>query len=86
MLEHNGIQLTHEPLQNVDADKFNIAGHVHPGTILKGRGRQSIKLPCFWMYKNQLIMPAFGNLTGAVRMPKVKATVYAVFENELLEL
>ena len=86
LLEHNGIQLTHEPIQSVDTDKFNIAGHIHPGAILKGRGKQSIKLPCFWMYKNQLILPAFGNLTGSVKMQKVKATVFAVFENELLEI
>lgn len=86
LLEHQGVLLTHEPLSKIEKDKFNIAGHIHPGAILKGRGRQSIKLPCFWKVKNQLIMPAFGNLTGAVKMPAKKADVYAVFEDEIFRV
>ena len=86
LLEHNSIQLTHEPIEKLDETKFNICGHIHPGVVLRGKGRQSIKLPCFWIGKNQLIMPAFGNLTGAVKMSQKNSEIFAVFENELLKV
>ena len=86
LLEHNSIQLTHEPIKKIGETKFNICGHIHPGVVLRGKGRQSIKLPCFWIGKKQLIVPAFGNLTGTMKMSKKNAEVFAVFENELLEL
>ncbi len=86
ILEHDNIQLTHEPIESPCKSKFNICGHIHPGVVLRGKGRQSIKLPCFWIGKTQLIMPAFGNLTGAVKMSKKNAEIFAVFENQLLEL
>lgn len=45
-------------------NKCIISGHVHPGVVLKGRGRQRIIIPCFYFSKNQLIIPAFGKFTG----------------------
>lgn len=52
----------HEP--SVDANKFAISGHIHPGVVLQGRGRQVIKLPCYAISDHQLILPAFSRFTG----------------------
>ncbi len=54
--------LTHHP--EVAAGRYNIAGHIHPAVRLGGAGRQSLRLPCFCLRKNQLILPAFGAFTG----------------------
>lgn len=43
---------------------FTISGHTHPGVFIKGLGKQRIKLPCFQVTKNQLILPAFSLFTG----------------------
>lgn len=43
---------------------FTISGHTHPGVLIKGRGRQFIKLPCFQVTEHQLILPAFSKFTG----------------------
>ena len=48
----------------IEKDVFTISGHTHPGVFLKGKGRQRIKLPCFQVTKNQLILPAFSLFTG----------------------
>lgn len=84
--EEKNILLTHEPLEEIKPNTFNIAGHIHPGVLLRGKGKQSAKLPCFWMNAQQLIMPAFGNLTGAVKMPVAKARIFGILGDELLEI
>lgn len=52
----------HEP-ESVH-DIFTICGHIHPGVIVHGKARQKIKLPCFAVSENQLILPAFSKFTG----------------------
>ena len=81
--------LTHEPMQaeEIPIGKINMAGHLHPGARLEGRGRQGITLPCFWFSKNQIILPAFGSFTGlAIIRPGVSDQVYVIFENGVMEV
>ncbi len=55
---------SHHPLPVVPEDAYNLAGHVHPGVFLRGRGRQRLRLPCFYFGKRQGLLPAFGAFTG----------------------
>lgn len=56
---------THEPQTITQEEtRFNLAGHIHPGIRLKGKGKQSLTLPCFWFGDRQGLMPAFGRFTG----------------------
>lgn len=41
-----------------------LAGHVHPTVRLHGRGRDRLRLPCFVLDVQQLLLPAFGEFTG----------------------
>ena len=43
---------------------FCISGHTHPGAILIGKAKQRIKLPCFEVGENLLVLPAFSEFTG----------------------
>ncbi len=43
---------------------FSISGHIHPGVLLRGRAKQGMRLPCFAMNENQLVLPAFSLFTG----------------------
>jgi uncharacterized protein len=57
----------HEPLpvnKLHDESAYIISGHIHPGVKLRGKGRQSLTLPCFHFGRRQAIMPAFGKFTG----------------------
>ena len=54
--------LCHHPQQH--ATHFVLAGHVHPVCRLSGRGRDSLRMPCFVVEARQAILPAFGEFTG----------------------
>jgi metallophosphoesterase superfamily enzyme len=63
---------------------LNIAGHVHPGFTLFGAGRQSAKLPCFYMHQQTMLLPAFGGLTGLYNMQaRPDAQVFLVLSDEV---
>lgn len=56
--------LSHKPLDLIPDGTINLAGHIHPGIHLRGKGRQTLKLPCFYWTEQQMILPAFGHFTG----------------------
>ena len=43
---------------------FVLAGHLHPGAPLTGRGRMRERVPCFWFARGFGVLPAFGEFTG----------------------
>jgi len=57
-----GLSLCHHP-QRV-AGRGVVCGHVHPGARLHGRGRDTLRLPCFSLDDGCLTLPAFGPFTG----------------------
>jgi DNA ligase-associated metallophosphoesterase len=57
--------LTHIPEETT---LYNLAGHIHPAVKLRGKGRQSLRLPCFYFGAQNGILPAFGNFTGTARI------------------
>ncbi len=54
--------LCHYPQQH--NTHFVLAGHVHPVCRLSGRGRDSLRMPCFVSEARQATLPAFGEFTG----------------------
>ncbi len=86
-LNIGSIVLTHEPLEEVEEGKFNLAGHIHPGIRLYGRGRQALTLPCFYFGKQLGLMPAFGAFTGlATIRVKKEDQVFVVVEGKILKV
>lgn len=43
---------------------FSVSGHLHPGIVLEGPARRRLRLPCFVLTGNALILPAFSEFTG----------------------
>ncbi len=75
--------LTHHPQQREGV--FNFSGHIHPGIELRGMGRQSLKLPCFFIRPHQMILPAFGQFTGKYFLvPEPHDCVYAIARDEVV--
>lgn len=60
--EIKNVYFTHQP-QSIP-DKHIICGHIHPGIRIKLIDRTFIKLPCFLIKSNLLILPAFSMFTG----------------------
>lgn len=79
--------LSHEPLEEIPDNLYNLAGHIHPGVVLRGKGRQGVKLPCFLFGAKQGLLPAFGAFTGlAKQQPKKSDQVFVVVENQVLKV
>jgi metallophosphoesterase superfamily enzyme len=62
VLEEERFIFSHHPLNQVS--KINFCGHIHPGIKISGTAKQAATLACFCLKNNQLILPAFGHLTG----------------------
>lgn len=81
------IILTHHPMQTVPQGHYNLCGHIHPGIRLQGKGKQSIKLPCFYFNISQGILPAFGTFTGTSLIEsKEDSMIYCIVENTLIRI
>ncbi len=78
------IILSHEPMES--AELFNIHGHIHPGIILKGKAKQSLKFPCFYFTKNYVILPAFSSFSGLKIMENKKAeAIFIIANNKIIK-
>jgi uncharacterized protein len=76
---------THHPLDVVAHDHYNISGHIHPGVTLRGKGRQSMTLPCFYFGAQQGLLPAFGAFTGvATIQPKKNDQVFVIADEMIV--
>jgi uncharacterized protein len=79
--------LSHHPLEVFPEGFLNICGHVHPGIRLEGKARQSASLPVFYRTAKQLILPAFGHLTGLYLLePKQAMELVGIFAGDLLAI
>ena len=84
-----GIQIVDEPWglgpfagchhPQSDGHRHVLAGHVHPAVVLRGRGRDALRLPCFAVHAGFTLLPAFGQFTGAATLtPEPGCHIYAV--------
>ena len=77
--------LLHVPDSTISTG-YALAGHLHPGIVLTGTGRQSLKVPCFWFGENSGVLPAFGRFTGTMPIqPSCGEHVFAVTDNAVIE-
>lgn len=84
-LDISGFSLTHIP-ENKEG-LFNLCGHVHPGYRLRGKGRQQLKLSCFYQKVNRMILPAYGSFTGNYYVkPEDDEHIYVLTEDSVLKV
>ena len=67
-------------------ENFQITGHIHPGFVINSSVK-NIKLPCFVVSENQLLLPAFSEFTGldTKKLPK-KGRFYIFTDAEIYEI
>lgn len=64
-----------------------LAGHVHPTVVLRGRAHDSLRLPCFALDADQLLLPAFGEFTGGWTLASTPGVaLFAVQEERVWRL
>lgn len=85
-LQLGSFLFSHDQCDALD-EVYSFCGHIHPGVIISGLGKQSLRFPCFYFTENRCILPAFSKFTGAVAMDINTAdAVYAIVESELVRL
>jgi len=78
---------THHPMSEIDKQCYNIAGHIHPGVNLRGKGKQSVTLPCFYFGECSGLLPAFGMFTGLAKIrPKKEDKVFVIVDEKIVEV
>lgn len=82
--------LCHEPAGDAavsPADGYRLAGHVHPAVRLRGRGGDSVRVPCFSIGKAEAVLPAFGDFTGGFTVGRSPSQrLFAVAGERVFEL
>ncbi len=78
--------LSHYPIAAQDG--YVLAGHLHPGYLLKGyRNNEKMRLPCFIFQHNIGILPAFGSFTGFTGITVEKGDhCYVIAEEEVVKI
>lgn len=80
-------RFTHEPVTEFSEDHYNLAGHLHPGVILQGSGKQYLRLPCFYFGLRNGILPAFGAFTGLAMLRVTKTDrIFGIADGQVLPL
>jgi uncharacterized protein len=90
-MQENGFVFRHETKKSKAPDTtgalYTFTGHVHPGIVLKGTGKQSLKLPCFYFTPSYCILPAFSRFTGMYTVHPAKGEVaYASTDTEIIRI
>jgi len=68
-------------------DGYALAGHVHPSVVLRGRGRQTLRLSCFAVGKRTMLFPAFGGFTGtSIHRPQPGDRTFVIADDEVIEV
>ncbi len=79
-LEIEGIGFTHKP--STHTDLALISGHIHPGIALKMATKNHLRLPCFVVQPQQLILPAFSLFTGLDTQNQLDWAIYYALHEE----
>lgn len=74
--------LCHAPQRH--ASHHVIAGHVHPAYCLQGKGRQRLRLPCFYSENGLTVLPAFGGFTGGMNIETATGRMVFVVAEECI--
>lgn len=96
-IDISDLQLNHHPFyfvhdisgmkENIQAQSFYFSGHIHPGIVMYGGSRQSLRFPCFYFTENYAVLPAFSAFAGyCIVRPKKKDKVFALVKDSIMEM
>jgi uncharacterized protein len=76
-----------KPALTIKPGYYAFSGHVHPGVIIRGKGKQALRFPCFYFAKDHCILPAFSRFTGTYPvLLRKEEKAFAVVEKEIVPM
>tara|TARA_R110000868_G_scaffold37111_15_gene131703 strand:+ start:30783 stop:31442 length:660 start_codon:yes stop_codon:yes gene_type:complete len=87
-IESNPFLLLHDCQEiNTENNFYSISGHIHPSIRLTGKGKQTVRIPCFFFGANNAVLPAFGNFTGTHSLtPKTNDLVFGITNDQIIQI
>lgn len=86
----DNFSFVHDPEQAASCNTsthYCFSGHLHPGVVMKGAGKQTLRFPCFHFRESLAVLPAFSRFTGITPIePKANETVFVIVENKVVQL
>lgn len=75
----------HDPLERPGS--YVIGGHIHPGLVLRGPGRQHVRMPCFVFGRHVGMVPSLGTGTGLhLVRPDASQRVFGIAGHTVVEV
>lgn len=82
----NDLCVIHNPA-DATSGATHLAGHWHPVVKIPDGKRTSLRLPCFLLRANTLVLPAYGSFTGgAILKPEPLDRVFVTLRETVIEL
>jgi uncharacterized protein len=86
-LQIDAFVFKHHPAEMIEHGAYYFCGHIHPAVLLKGKAKQSLKLPCYYFTAQQCVLPAFGSFTGNyIISPTENEKVFAITDDNVMGL
>ncbi len=77
----DGIHIVHDPMDAPEG-VVSVTGHWHPYVKIADGKRTALRLPCFLLRGDMLVLPAFGSFTGGQILDKEDGDRYFVSPGE----
>jgi len=86
--EKGPYRFVHQPdTEQDDAHLFTFSGHLHPGVVVKGLGKQSLRFPCFLFSHKLGLLPAFSEFTGTALVDVgSNDKIFAIVDKKIIPL
>lgn len=86
-IDRAGIRILHDPADVSDSGALHLAGHWHPVAKIRDGKRTTLRLPCFLLRENLLVLPSFGSFTGGAVIPEQQGDrVFVALRDRVVEL
>jgi DNA ligase-associated metallophosphoesterase len=73
--------------ENDKEKHYVFSGHIHPGIVVNGIGKQSLRFPCFYFTDTYCILPAFSRFTGTVSVrPGQDDVAFAIVNQSVVQI
>jgi uncharacterized protein len=83
----DAISISHFPQEPSPSTKLLLCGHLHPAYRMRSTTDSVGKLPCFWLSKRQLVLPAIGDFTGTKAiLPSPSDQTWVIADDQILSV
>ncbi|MEM0924778.1 MAG: ligase-associated DNA damage response endonuclease PdeM [Planctomycetota bacterium] len=80
------IELHHEPVEPTEGS-LAVAGHLHPSYRVRSRQESLGRMPCYWLHRGCLVLPALGRFTGTHTVkPRRNDRVWVDAKGSIIEI